>query len=58
MNPAVELPGSAVCRRTSLAGPCDDVTSSVIVIVGANAGGSSDRTLKMTRDAADGESVS
>lgn len=58
MNPAVELPASAVCRRTSLTGPCEDVASSVIVIVGANAGGSSDRTLKMTRDGADGEIVS
>lgn len=58
MNPAVELPASAVCRRTSLAGPCADVALSVIVIVGAKAGGSSDRTLKMTRDAADGEIVS
>lgn len=58
INPAVELPASAVCRRTSLAGPCEDVASSVIVTVGANAGGSSDRTLRMTRDAADGEIVS
>lgn len=57
MNPAVELPASAVCRRTSLAGPCDDVASSVIVIVGANAGASSDLTLKITRDSTDGESV-
>lgn len=56
INPAVELSASAVCRRTSLAGPIDDVPSSVIVIVGANAGGISDRTLRITRDAFDGES--
>lgn len=58
INPAVELSASAVCRRTSLAGPGVDVPSSVIVIVGANAGGTSDRTLRITRDAFDGESDS
>lgn len=58
INPAVELSASAVCRRISLAGPGDDVPSSVIVIVGANAGGISDRTLRITRDAFDGESDS
>lgn len=55
MNPAVESSASgSTCRRTLA---CDDgpSESSVMVIVGANVGASSCRTLRMTRDMIDGE---